>query len=247
MDMAQSNVAREPSMDEILASIRKIIESNELGPIGSADDVAIASDNDAVESIERAIASAMPAVTELHVESVIERSSAEDDEVVEAPKSMSLADVAARVRAASEQRYAENTAKLDEAVLSQTSRPNVQPDPSNAVRVAPPKAEFVLQAPAPIRASEPEPSLTMENAPVLTVASEQKTGGLLSEQTGQHVAQSFSDLAVAISSSPRRSFDEIAQEMMRPMLTEWLDDNLPKLVERLVREEIERVARGPRR
>jgi len=26
--MAQSNVAREPSMEEILASIRKIIESN---------------------------------------------------------------------------------------------------------------------------------------------------------------------------------------------------------------------------
>ena len=32
-----------------------------------------------------------------------------------------------------------------------------------------------------------------------------------------------------------------------PMLQEWLDDNLPTLVERLVREEIERVARGPRR
>jgi cell pole-organizing protein PopZ len=35
--------------------------------------------------------------------------------------------------------------------------------------------------------------------------------------------------------------------MLRPMLSDWLDDNLPKLVERLVREEIERVARGPRR
>ncbi len=47
---------------------------------------------------------------------------------------------------------------------------------------------------------------------------------------------------------PRRSFvDEIAEDMLRPMLQEWLDDNLPTLVERLVREEIERVARGPRR
>ena len=42
-------------------------------------------------------------------------------------------------------------------------------------------------------------------------------------------------------------FDEIAEDMLRPMLQEWLDDNLPTLVERLVREEIERVARGPRR
>lgn len=34
--MAQLNVAREPSMDEILASIRKIIESNEPSPAGTS-------------------------------------------------------------------------------------------------------------------------------------------------------------------------------------------------------------------
>jgi uncharacterized protein len=38
-----------------------------------------------------------------------------------------------------------------------------------------------------------------------------------------------------------------AQEMLRPMLKQWLDDNLPVIVERLVRAEIERVARGGRR
>ncbi|TIO67154.1 MAG: DUF2497 domain-containing protein, partial [Mesorhizobium sp.] len=41
-----------------------------------------------------------------------------------------------------------------------------------------------------------------------------------------------------------KSFDEMAEEMLRPMLQDWLDNNLPTLVERLVREEIERVARG---
>jgi hypothetical protein len=34
--------------------------------------------------------------------------------------------------------------------------------------------------------------------------------------------------------------------MMRPMLREWLEENLPGLVERIVRAEIERVARGGR-
>jgi cell pole-organizing protein PopZ len=34
------------------------------------------------------------------------------------------------------------------------------------------------------------------------------------------------------------------REMLRPMLKGWLDDNLPGLVERLVRAEIERVSRG---
>jgi hypothetical protein len=36
----------------------------------------------------------------------------------------------------------------------------------------------------------------------------------------------------------------MAEDMLRPMLQDWLDNNLPTLVERLVREEIERVARG---
>lgn len=35
IDMAQPSVAREPSMEEILASIRRIIESNETGPTGA--------------------------------------------------------------------------------------------------------------------------------------------------------------------------------------------------------------------
>jgi uncharacterized protein len=34
--------------------------------------------------------------------------------------------------------------------------------------------------------------------------------------------------------------------MMRPMLKDWLDENLPGLVERIVRAEIERVSRGGR-
>jgi uncharacterized protein len=40
------------------------------------------------------------------------------------------------------------------------------------------------------------------------------------------------------------TLDELVQDMLRPMLREWLDDNLPQLVERLVREEIQRVSRG---
>ena len=39
----------------------------------------------------------------------------------------------------------------------------------------------------------------------------------------------------------------VAEDMLRPMLQEWLDNNLPSLVERLVRSEIERIARGESR
>ena len=63
-------------------------------------------------------------------------------------------------------------------------------------------------------------------------------------QAGRQVSAAFEELSEAFAASRRRSFDEMAEEMIRPMLREWMDNNLPVLVERLVREEIERVARG---
>ncbi|SKA13101.1 hypothetical protein SAMN05428963_106171 [Consotaella salsifontis] len=70
---------------------------------------------------------------------------------------------------------------------------------------------------------------------------------LLSDRSGQEVAAAFDELSRAIREGELRSLEQMAQEMLRPMLQEWLDDNLPRMVERLVREEIERVARGGRR
>jgi cell pole-organizing protein PopZ len=93
-------------------------------------------------------------------------------------------------------------------------------------------------------AAEPE-EVAMPEAVAADAGRE--VAAIVSPDVGARVAQSFGALAEALDAGPRRSFDEIAEEMLRPMLQEWLDDNLPTLVERLVREEIERVARGPRR
>lgn len=70
---------------------------------------------------------------------------------------------------------------------------------------------------------------------------------LISQQTSSRVAASFDNLARVIREEHLDSIDETVGEILRPMLQEWLDDNLPSLVEKLVREEIERVARGGRR
>lgn len=69
---------------------------------------------------------------------------------------------------------------------------------------------------------------------------------LSSPNTGRKVAAAFDELSDAFALQRRRSLDEMAEEMLRPMLREWLDENLPTMVERLVREEIERIARGDR-
>ena len=40
-----------------------------------------------------------------------------------------------------------------------------------------------------------------------------------------------------------RTIEDLVKEVMRPMVKDWLDENLPGLTERLVRREIERLAR----
>lgn len=40
------------------------------------------------------------------------------------------------------------------------------------------------------------------------------------------------------------SLEDLTREMMRPMLKQWLDDNLPQLVEELVAREIARIGKN---
>lgn len=70
---------------------------------------------------------------------------------------------------------------------------------------------------------------------------------LVSSDAASSIAAQFETLAASMILNDSGLLQKYAQEMMRPMLKQWLDDNLPVIVERLVRAEIERVARGRRR
>lgn len=67
---------------------------------------------------------------------------------------------------------------------------------------------------------------------------------LLSSSTRDAVDSAFSALAQTVLVQNARTLEDLVREMLRPMLKSWLDDNLPQMVERLVRAEIERVSRG---
>ncbi len=69
---------------------------------------------------------------------------------------------------------------------------------------------------------------------------------LLSDNSNQAVSGAFNALAHTILAQNARTLEDLVVEMLQPMLREWLDDNLPTLVERLVQEEIKRVSRGRR-
>jgi cell pole-organizing protein PopZ len=68
--------------------------------------------------------------------------------------------------------------------------------------------------------------------------------GLVSSATTAAVDSAFNALAQTVLVQNARTLEDLVREMLRPMLKTWLDDNLPGLVERLVRAEIERVSRG---
>ncbi len=75
-----------------------------------------------------------------------------------------------------------------------------------------------------------------------------ETPAMLSGSSAQAVNAAFGKLADSVLSraTNERSVEEVTRELLRVMLKQWLDENLPAMVERMVREEIERVARTGR-
>lgn len=72
--------------------------------------------------------------------------------------------------------------------------------------------------------------------------------GMMSDDATAAANAAFNRLADTLIGRPMgdRPIEDVAREMLRGMLKQWLDENLPALVEHLVREEIERVARRGR-
>lgn len=233
LTMAQTGSAqREPSMEEILASIRRIIEDS--------DAVRTPEDEGVPEHMEVAPPSAVSA-TLLHPtndepEVVAFRSGLEDLEP--ADQSQQPFQPSAVEQGAS----GANDAAGEPAEELYRQPAEVQPlepvtyasplDEEAATTFTREDDQRVQAAPAP-QVTEPHHDL-----------SEDGKLSLISEQAGRQVAAAFGELSEVFAASRRRSFDEMAEEMLRPMLQDWLDNNLPTLVEKLVREEIERVARG---
>jgi hypothetical protein len=81
-------------------------------------------------------------------------------------------------------------------------------------------------------------------SPLRELAGYDERNGLLSSDTSAAVDSAFNTLAQTVLVQNARTLEDLVREMLRPLLKAWLDDNLPGMVERLVRAEIERVSRG---
>lgn len=71
---------------------------------------------------------------------------------------------------------------------------------------------------------------------------------ILSSATQEAAMSSISKLATKMPINSSRSYDgvtleDIVRELLHPMLREWMDKNLPPMVERTVQKELEKLAR----
>jgi cell pole-organizing protein PopZ len=108
-----------------------------------------------------------------------------------------------------------------------------------------------MAAPAPPQASfrrvEPHDDVEFAEASASRAAHRPfacDSPAILSQSTVVAVESAFNTLANTVLSNQARTLEDLVKDMLRPMLKSWLDDNLPGLVERIVKAEIERVSRG---
>jgi cell pole-organizing protein PopZ len=107
-----------------------------------------------------------------------------------------------------------------------------------------PEPEPVAVAPAPPPPAPPAPPQPAVQAAARPREPEPEPEALVSPATDASVSGAFNLLAHTVLTQNARTLEDLVKEMLRPMLKSWLDDNLPAVVERLVRAEIERVSRG---
>ncbi len=136
-----------------------------------------------------------------------------------------------------------------EDVASDVSADEAAPPPAPVVEIR--QLRLHRAAPPPVSEAREADEQKQGDAPETNLEplrkDEEGPEALVSADTASSVASHFQALTASMFLNDSGLLQKYAQEMMRPMLREWLDDNLPVIVERLVRAEIERVARGGRR
>ncbi len=249
--MSQPAKVQEPSMEEILASIRRIIADDEAKPPVAEKPASPA----AAAKPEKPAApppAAKAAVMNDIPPSAIPAAKAAAAKPAPAPPPAKPAPAPAASN--SQDDIDAMLAGLDEATSEAEIRP---PQPDGEVfeltddmavlESPPPKPAFQKVEPqddiefteAAARPARRQPAF--EPPPFENPAPQQQ---ILSRSTVSAVESAFNSLANTVLSNNARTLEDLVKEMLRPMLKSWLDDNLPGLVERIVKAEIERVSRG---
>jgi cell pole-organizing protein PopZ len=228
--MSQTAKVHEPSMEEILASIRRIIADDDNAKGAQTLEQAAPKTPPAPSRAPPAPQSPRPSPAAASSQTKIDAILAELDGPLKAASSPAPAMPVAAPSA------------VDTFEPSETMAPTPTPAPS--FRTIDPASDVVFAE----RPYEPPPegpaARTGDETRMPFSQSTMPNRALISASTMAAMDSAFNSLATTVIGQNARTLEDLVKEMLRPMLKTWLDDNLPSLVERIVRAEIERVSRG---
>jgi uncharacterized protein len=261
--MTQPAKVQEPSMEEILASIRRIIADDEAKPAAAAEKPA--SPAPATPAPAKPAAAAPPVKPPVMKDippSAIPAAQAAAAKPPPPPPAKPTPPPAAPAPVSNSQDDIDALLNgLDEATTPAEIRPPM-PDgdvfeltddmavalPEPPAPPPPPPAFHKIEADDDLEFSESAASRAVHRQPVFEPPPFESASPpqqqILSRSTVSAVESAFNTLANTVLSNNARTLEDLVKEMLRPMLKSWLDDNLPGLVERIVKAEIERVSRG---
>ncbi|MBC8240716.1 MAG: DUF2497 domain-containing protein [Alphaproteobacteria bacterium] len=212
-DATEDDEDREPTMEEILASIRRIISDDE-------EEGGDAEDEGDDEAPEEAAAEEEPAADE---EPVAEDEPAGEDE----PTGDEPVD------------DGDDVLELTEVAPDIDDVPELEPELDPSMEGA------VEDEGEPVPVDDFDNIEIEEPVPVAAAAPVADLHTLLSDHAAEITTETFSGLTGAVSAArdmpmgnAHQTLEGLVKELLRPMLKEWLDENLPTLVERLVEKEI---------
>ncbi len=220
--MAGNKSEQEPSIEEILASIRQIIsDDDETRPAGEI---------------------------EAPADEAFDIPLNQPTEKEDAPRD-SFADVLD---------LTEEVGKTDDNVFDLSddhfdipqSEPVLSPEPD------PRDSDLDLSAPPEPPVRKPTIDLSADSSTGFSAGGQSDIDALFSTPAAEATTEAFSRLLGNIPvereenkrlyADGRITLEDIAKDLLRPILRQWIDDHVPALVERLVEKELEKLARQAR-
>ena len=241
--MTQPAKVQEPSMEEILASIRRIIADDEAKPPAPEKPAVAAAPEPAKPAARPAPVAEKPPAPKpappppAPPPAPAAAASNNQDDIDALLNGLDMATTPEEIRPAQPEPEPEVLELTDEMAVP---TPPTPPPPRPSFQKVEPSddIEFAEAAAASRASHRPVFDAPMFETPM---APQQ---AILSQSTVSAVESAFNTLAHTVLSNNARTLEDLVKEMLRPMLKSWLDDNLPGLVERIVKAEIERVSRG---
>jgi len=228
--MSKTSGQKDPSMDEILGSIRRIIteDSAQAGQAAETAEGAPAADDDEI----------------LDLTDALEANDEPDTRREPVLKPVEVAGGEAATEASGERKepiLGIHSPAAETAAEAPSAEPDVAEEAASVAAIKGQEEELVM-------ASPDEPPTPPVEQP------ESAAERIVSETTSTATTAALGELSRAVDEKASRlrlgegdaTVSDIVKELIRPMLREWIDENLPTIVERVVRREIQKlVDRAP--